>query len=58
VPDSPDVSAASGERLITLTSCNPMFTAQERIVAYGVFDSWQPLSDGPPAALAAAGIGG
>jgi len=58
VPDAPDVSAASGERLITLTSCNPMFTAQERIVAYGVFDSWQPLSDGPPAALAAAGIGG
>jgi sortase A len=58
VPDAPYVTAASGERLITLTSCNPMFSARERIVAYGVFDSWQPLSDGPPAALAAAGIGG
>ncbi|NIJ05594.1 class E sortase [Frigoribacterium faeni] len=58
VPDAPDVTAASGERLITLTSCNPMFSARERIVAYGVFDSWQPLADGPPASLAAAGIGG
>ncbi|KQO81506.1 MULTISPECIES: class E sortase [unclassified Frigoribacterium] len=57
VPDAPDVSAASGERLITLTSCNPMFTAQERIVAYGVFDSWQPLSAGPPAGVTAAGGG-
>jgi len=57
VPDAPDVSSASGERLITLTSCNPMFTAQERIVAYGVFDSWQPLSAGPPAGLAATGVG-
>jgi sortase A len=58
VPDAPDVSATSGDRLITLTSCNPMFTAQERIVAYGVFDSWQPLTAGAPAELAAAGIGG
>ncbi|MBA8814442.1 class E sortase [Frigoribacterium faeni] len=57
VPDAPDVSAASGERLITLTSCNPMFTAQERIVAYGVFDSWQPLSAGAPAEVAAAAGG-
>jgi sortase A len=57
VPDAPDVSAASGERLITLTSCHPMFTAQERIVAYGVFDSWQPLSAGPPAGVTAAGGG-
>jgi sortase A len=58
VPDAPDVAAASGERLITLTSCNPMFSARERIVAYGVFDSWQPLSDGPPAGLADARNGG
>ncbi|ROS58130.1 sortase A [Frigoribacterium sp. PhB160] len=56
VPDAPDVSAASGERLITLTSCNPKYTAQERIVAYGVYDSWQPL-DQVPAELAAAGVG-
>jgi sortase A len=56
VPDAPDVSAASGERLITLTSCNPMFTAQERIVAYGVFDQWSPLTE-VPAELAAAGVG-
>ena len=57
VPDSPDVTAASGDRLLTMTSCHPMFTAQERIIAYAVFEGWQPLSDGPPAELAALGLG-
>ena len=35
-----------------MTSCNPRFGAQERIIAYSVFDSWQPLSAGPPAPIA------
>ncbi|KQW04993.1 hypothetical protein ASC66_15020 [Leifsonia sp. Root4] len=42
-----------GERLITLTSCNPLLSTDERIIAYGVFESWQPLSAGPPAEIAA-----
>lgn len=57
VPDAPDVATASGDRLMTMTSCHPMFTAQERIIAYSVFEGWQPLSDGPPAELAALGLG-
>ncbi|WP_394940819.1 class E sortase [Psychromicrobium sp. YIM B11713] len=45
--------AAPKERILTMTSCNPRFGAQERIIAYSVMESWQPLSAGPPAAIAA-----
>ncbi|BDZ48701.1 class E sortase [Frondihabitans sucicola] len=51
VPDAPVVSTASKDRLITLTSCNPKYSAAERIIAYGVFSSWQPLSAGPPSEI-------
>lgn len=50
VPWSPDTTP--GDRLITLTSCNPLYSTAERIIAYGVFDSWQPRSAGPPAEIA------
>jgi sortase A len=46
------------DRVITLTSCNPMFSDAERIIAYGVFDSWRPRSAGPPAEVATALGGG
>lgn len=51
VPGIP--AAAAGERFITMTSCNPLLSTAERIIAYGVFESWQPLSAGPPAEIAA-----
>ncbi|TAM70799.1 MAG: class E sortase [Microbacteriaceae bacterium] len=41
--------ATATDRLITLTTCNPPYHAQERIATFGVFDSWQPLSDVPAA---------
>jgi Sortase (surface protein transpeptidase) len=44
---------ATTDRLLTMTSCNPKLSAAERIVAYSVFESWQPLSAGPPAEIAA-----
>jgi sortase A len=50
VPQAPGTSPL--DRVITLTSCNPMFSAAERIIAYGVFEHWQPASAGMPAALA------
>jgi sortase A len=50
VPQSDGAPAA--DRLITLTSCNPLYIASERIIAYGVFESWQPRSAGPPADIA------
>lgn len=56
VPRTPGVEAT--DRMITLTSCNPLFSAAERIIAYGVFDSWQPTSAGPPAEIASFALGG
>jgi sortase A len=49
VPNAPD--AAPTDRIITLTSCNPLYSTDERIIAYGVLDSWQPTSAGPPSGL-------
>lgn len=51
VPRKPDVPA--GERYITLTSCSPMYAMTERIVGYGLFESYTPrTADGaPPASL-------
>ena len=48
------------ERYLTMTSCNPRFGAEERIIAYSLLDSWRPASAGPPAEIAdqvAAAIG-
>ena len=50
VPNAPD--APPIDRLITLTSCNPLYSTAERIIAYGVLESWQPTSAGAPAELA------
>ncbi|AJM76915.1 hypothetical protein APU90_05625 [Rathayibacter toxicus] len=45
--------AAPADRLITLTTCNPLYSTAERIIAYGVFESWQPRTAGPPSEIAA-----
>ncbi|QEW01656.1 class E sortase [Microbacterium lushaniae] len=50
VPQQPEVPA--GERYITLTSCSPMNSMAERIVGYGLFESFMPRSgDAVPPAL-------
>ncbi len=49
VPREPD--AAPTERLITLTTCSPRWGSAERLIAYGVFDSFAPRAEGPPPAL-------
>ena len=51
VPQAMDVPA--GTPYITLTSCSPMYSLAERIVAYGVFESFTPRSAGEPASLQA-----
>jgi sortase A len=59
VPTKP--GAKPTESFLTMTSCNPRFGSQERIIAYAVLDSWRPASAGPPAEIAAqvaAAIGG
>lgn len=49
VPQVPDVPP--GTRFITLTSCSPIHWMWERIIAYGVFESFTPRSAGPPPSL-------
>ncbi|MFC5502277.1 class E sortase [Lysinimonas soli] len=41
------------ERYITLTTCNPLFSTAERMIAYGTFDKFFPRAGGPPAEIAA-----
>ncbi len=50
VPQQQDVVNA-GTGYLTMTSCSPMYSMTERIVAYSVFDSFTPRSEGAPAAL-------
>lgn len=51
VPGQP--AATPTESYLTMTSCNPRFGSQERIIAYSVLERWQPASAGPPAEIAA-----
>ncbi|MFE5670336.1 class E sortase [Agromyces sp. NPDC056523] len=51
VPHHPGLEPT--DRIITLTSCNPLYSTTERIIAYGVLESWQPAAAGPPAEIAA-----
>lgn len=44
--------AEATERYITLTTCNPFFSTAERIIAYGVYDSFYPRAGGVPAEIA------
>ena len=46
LPQRPEVQAT--QRIITLTTCNPFYSSSERIIAYGLFDSWYPRAGGPP----------
>lgn len=50
VPQVTGVDAT--ERYITLTTCNPFFSTAERIIAYGVYDTFYPRAGGVPAEIA------
>lgn len=52
LPVPRDGAAKAGNRIMTITTCNPPYHAAERLIAYSVLDSWQPASAGPPAELA------
>jgi sortase A len=49
VPNEPGV--APTERMITLTTCHPLFSAAERWITYGEFQYWIDKNDGKPAEL-------
>jgi sortase A len=50
VPDKP--GAVPTVRSITLTTCHPMYSANERYIVHGVLDYWAPVADGIPAEIA------
>lgn len=50
VPQRPGETAT--DSILTIMSCNPKFSVAERIIAYAVFDSWRPISAGPPPGVA------
>jgi sortase A len=49
VPDQ--VGATPTDRMITLTSCNPMYSAAQRYVVHGKLAYWEPTSGPAPAEL-------
>ncbi|WP_308221532.1 class E sortase [Microbacterium kunmingense] len=50
VPQKPDVPAEG--RYLTMTSCSPIGSLAERIVAYSVFENYTPRAEGEPTSLA------
>ena len=50
VPQQPQTPA--DERYLTLTTCNPEWSAAGRLIAYATMVGWQPIDTGMPAALA------
>lgn len=46
VPDQPEYKGK--DRILTLTACNPMFSARERYIAYAELTEWTPASEGAP----------
>lgn len=55
VPDRPGETPTTA--LLTMTTCHPMFSARERYIVHAVLESTTPRAEGPPAVLAAAGVG-
>ena len=54
IAEVPQSAAATPEdRFMTMTSCNPLFSSAERIIAYSVFDRFYPRAGGPPDDIAA-----
>jgi sortase A len=51
VPGEP--GAVPTERMITMTSCHPRYSARERYVVHGVLDDFRPAVEGAPAVVAA-----
>jgi sortase A len=47
VPQAPGV--APGDRILTMTSCNPKFSAAERIIAFSTFEKFYPRVPDEPA---------
>lgn len=52
VPRQPDAEPTAS--VLTLTSCHPLFTTRERIIAYAELESFRPAEHGPQFAIMSA----
>jgi sortase A len=52
VPDQPNSALPATQRVLTFTSCNPRYSAAQRIVVHALLTGSQPRSEGLPPALA------
>jgi sortase A len=52
VPDQPNAAKVPTQRVLTFTSCDPRYSAAQRIVIHALLQSALPTADGPPPALA------
>ena len=50
VPQMPGATAT--DRILTLTTCNPLYSVSERLIVYAVYETWYPRSGGAPAEIA------
>jgi len=46
------VNETPTESLLTLTTCNPLYSTAERMIVYTVYDRWWPRAGGPPEEIA------
>lgn len=47
-PNPDDPGSAATEKLLTLTTCHPLFSTRERFIVHAEFDYWAPKSAGVP----------
>jgi sortase A len=52
-PVPEQVGVTADDRIITMTTCNPLLSTKERMAAYGVFEKFYPRAGGAPAEIAA-----
>jgi sortase A len=52
VPDQPNAALPATKRVLTFTSCNPRYSAAQRIVVHALLTNTTPKSQGLPPALA------
>lgn len=50
-----EAGADPAERILTMTTCNPLFSTDERAIAYSVMTAWYPREGGMPAELSELG---
>ena len=52
----PKATIRAKDRILTMTSCHPKLSAAERIIAYSVFESFVPRSNGVPTEIRAVSV--